>query len=103
MAEPRGDRTTPSPGYRLIRRGVACQAGIGRSELPRLRLGESPGRSFRAGQAERALIAGVGKPAALALLLVPAAAGAVDAWLIRGWAAANWLSDGAEPVLDPFE
>jgi hypothetical protein len=45
----------------------------------------------------------VGKPAALVLLLVPAAAGAVDAWLIRGWAAANWLSDGAEPVQDPFE
>jgi hypothetical protein len=37
------------------------------------------------------------------LLLVPAAAIVVDAWLIRGWADANWLSDGAEPVQDPFE
>jgi hypothetical protein len=86
MVASEADRTTPSPGYSLIRRWVAFQAGqvLRRPKLARLRLGGSPGSSFQAGQAERALFAGVGKPGAPVLLLVSAAAGALDAWLVRG-------------------
>ena len=104
MVEPEGRPHHSSPGYRLIRRWgrLPSWSSIAPTRTAWLRPGERP-VSFRAGQAERALIAGVGKPAALVLLLVPAAAIVVDAWLIRGWADANWLSDGAEPVQDPFE
>jgi hypothetical protein len=66
MAAPRGRprhsftwvQTDPTMGS--LAKQVSC-----RSELARLRPGESPGGNVRADQAERALIAGVGKPAGL--------------------------------------